>query len=131
MTRLPLISLVFILTGCASVTGDQTQAITVLAVCPGSAAPVKAECVLENNKDRKLITSPGTVAIARSFSDLTVQCNFPNAKGGRVVLSSKTDEKILGNLVAGGVIGAAVDVGTGAASNYPGRVVVLMDCSPK
>ncbi len=130
MTRLALILLAFVLTGCASVTGDQTQAITVLAVCPGSGAPVKAECVLENNNDRKLITSPGTVAVSRSFSDLTIRCNFPNAKGGRVVLSSKTDEKILGNLVAGGVIGAAVDVGTGAASNYPDRVVVLMDCSP-
>ena len=131
MPRLHLIFLVFVLTCCASVTSDQTQAITVLAVCPGSAAPVKAECVLENNKDRKLITSPGTVAVTRSFSDLTVLCNLPNTKGGRVVLSSKTDEKILGNLVAGGIIGAAVDVGTGAASNYPSRVTVLMDCSPK
>lgn len=129
MTRHLLIFIVFLLTGCASITGDQTQAITVLAVCAGSAAPVKAECVLENNSDRKIITSPGTVAIARSFSDLIIQCNYANSKVGRVILSSKTDEKILGNLVAGGIIGAAIDVGTGAASNYPSRVTVLMNCS--
>lgn len=130
MSRLPVFLLFIVLNGCASITGDQTQPITVFAVCAGSAAPVGAECVLENDKDRKTIISPGTVAVARSFSDLTIQCNYGNSKRGRVVLSSKSDEKILGNLVAGGIIGAAIDVGTGAAFNYPSRTTVLMDCSP-
>jgi hypothetical protein len=123
----PLIASV--LTGCASITGDHTQPITVLAVCAGSAAPVEASCILENDKARKSVTSPGTVAIARSFVDLTVQCTFGNSKTARVVLTPTGDEKILGNLVAGGIIGAFVDAGTGAAFNYPSRVTVLMDCS--
>ena len=129
MFRLYLFLISLFLAGCASVVGDLTQPITVFAVCAGSAAPVEAGCVLENDKARKSITSPGTVAIARSNSDLTIQCALGNSKRGRVVLSSTGDEKILGNLVAGGVIGAVVDVGTGAAFNYPSRVTVLLDCS--
>jgi len=128
MRRVLLSLLVVSLSGCASITGDQTQPITVFAVCAGSAAPVEAECVLENDKARKIITSPGTVAISRSFADLSIQCKYGNSKRGRAVLSSKSDEKILGNIVAGGVIGAVVDVGTGAAFNYPSRVTVLMEC---
>jgi ABC-type Fe3+-hydroxamate transport system substrate-binding protein len=131
MTKPLLAILVVLLNGCASITGDQTQPITIFAVCAGSAAPVAAECILENDKSRKIIVSPGTVAVKRSFSDLTVQCVFENSKTGRVILSSKSDEKILGNIVAGGVIGAAVDVGTGAAFNYPNRATVLMDCAKK
>ena len=129
MFRLSLLLVLSFLSGCASIVGDHTQPISVFAVCAGSAAPVEAGCVLENDKSRKSITSPSTGAIARSNSDLTIQCTLGNSKRGRVVLSSKGDEKILGNLVAGGIVGAFVDVGTGAAFNYPNRVTVLMDCS--
>ena len=129
MFRLYLFLISLFLAGCASVVGDLTQPITVFAVCAGSAAPVEAGCVLENDKARKSITSPGTVAIARSNSDLTIQCTLGKSKSGRVVLSSTGDEKILGNLVAGGILGVVVDVGTGAAFNYPSRVTVLLDCS--
>lgn len=129
MYRLYLLLVLSFLSGCASIAGDHTQPISVFAVCAGSAAPVEAGCVLENDKTRKSMTSPGTVAIPRSGSDLTIQCTLGNSKRARVVLSSKGDEKILGNLVVGGVIGAVVDVGTGAAFNYPSRATVLMDCS--
>jgi ABC-type Fe3+-hydroxamate transport system substrate-binding protein len=129
MVRLYLFLVLLCLSGCASITGHQTQPVTVFAVCAGSAAPVEAGCVLENDKGRKVVTSPGTVAIERSFSDLSVQCTVGKSKPGRVVLSSKSDGKILGNILAGGLVGAAVDVGTGAAFNYPSRVTILLDCA--
>lgn len=118
-----------LVSGCATINADYTQPITVLAVCAGSSRPVEAECVLYNDKSRKIISSPGTVAIARSSSELHVQCSRHGAKNARAVLNSTGDEKILGNLVVGGVVGALVDAGTGAAFNYPNRVTVLMDCS--
>lgn len=116
------------LTGCASVIGDSTQPITVIAVCAGSAAPVAADCVLQNSSDYKKITSPGTVSITRSHSDLSVTCTRAGDVKSTVILESKSDEKVLGNLVAGGIIGIIVDAGTGAAFNYPSRTTVLLNC---
>lgn len=130
MPRLFFVIFVLLLGGCASITGDHTQPVSVFAVCAGSAAPVKADCVLENDKGRKLITSPGTVAVPRSTSDLTIQCMFGTSTSNSVVVTSKSDGRMLGNIVAGGFVGAAVDAGTGAAFNYPSSVTVLIDCFP-
>lgn len=122
------LALIAILSGCATITADYTQPIMVLAVCAGSARPVAAECVLKNNKGQRVITSPGTVAVPRDSSELMVQCTRRGEKHANAALNSSLDEKILGNFVISG-IGAVVDLGTGAAFNYPSKITVLMDCT--
>jgi len=129
MRLLLAVTVLGLLSGCATIHSDPTQPITILAVCAGSSKPVEAECILYNDKGRKLITSPGTVAVPRSWSDLHIECRRQDAKKATAVLSSSGDGKILGNLIVGGLIGAAADAGSGAAFNYPNRVTVLMDCS--
>lgn len=89
--------------------------------------PVKgAECKLTNDSGAWFIPStPGTVTIDRCYGDLTVQCNKGDYTGSTSV-QSKTKAMAFGNIVAGGIIGGAVDAGTGAAYDYPTSIMVPM-----
>jgi len=116
------------LSACAAINADSTQPITVLAVCAGSNTPVKAECTLRNDEGIKKINSPGVVSVRRSSSNLNISCIKENKSSGKSGLESKADEKILGNILVGGIIGAVVDLGSGAAFDYPSTVRVLLNC---
>lgn len=47
-------------------------------------------------------------------------------KAGVVTVKSSTKGMTFGNLIAGGVVGAAVDARTGSAYDYPGLIHVDM-----
>ena len=70
------------------------------------------------------MTTPGSVIVNRSYGDLTVNCTHENQQPGAVVVSSSTKAMAFGNILFGGVVGAAVDVGTGAAYDYPTLISV-------
>ena len=57
------------------------------------------------------------------MSDLTAVCKLDDMSGTAVVESS-TKSLAFGNILAGGVIGAAVDMGTGSAYDYPSLITV-------
>ena len=111
--------------GCASITGSDAQSITVTAVCDSSTVVRGAVCSVANDKGQWVVESPGTVVIQKSFGDLTISCHHFNASGS-VILSSSSNANMWGNLLAGGFIGAIVDVDGGAGFNYQPLVTVKM-----
>lgn len=116
--------------GCASVTGSNSQSLTVTAICESSKVIKGAFCTLMNDKGQWFIETPGSVLVQKSFGDLTINCKYGESVG-IAVLKSSGNVNIWGNALAGGVIGAAVDSSTGAGFNYQPMVTVQLTGSCK
>ena len=114
------------LSGCASIVGGQNQPLSVAT--PGCA---KAVCELQNDKGKWYVPStPGTVTVRRSYSDLQVNCTMDNFTPSTASVKSSTKGMAFGNILFGGVIGAGVDMASGAAYDYPNEITIPMNCSP-
>ncbi len=68
-------------------------------------------------------STPGSVVVNRSYSDLNIICKKAS-KSGNSTVKSTTKGMAFGNIIAGGTIGAGVDVHTGAAYDYPASISV-------
>jgi len=112
-------------TGCASIVGGTSQVVSVETNAAGRSAP-GARCALSNPKGEYFVTTPGTVTINRAYDDLIVRCDLAGVGQGSTSVKSTTKAMAFGNLVFGGVIGAAVDIGSGAAYEYPVMITVEM-----
>ena len=127
MRILLLLSLlpVILLSGCASIVNGQTQVLSVKTILKGEDVD-KCACALVNNKGTWFITSPGTVSVHRSYQDLQVSCKKDGLPTGMMAVKSSTKGMAFGNILFGGIIGAGVDAGTGAAYDYPTLITVAM-----
>ena len=107
------------LSACASMTTGQNQPVSVTTF------PVTgASCKLVNDKGTWHVPStPPSVVINRAHGDLAVTYN-KNELNGSTVVKSKVKGMAFGNILAGGIIGAAVDAGTASAYDYPSEITV-------
>jgi hypothetical protein len=64
--------------------------------------------------------------VRRSYSDMNVRCEKDPLPPGQLIVKSGTKAMAFGNAIFGGLIGAGVDVATGAAYDYPSLITVLM-----
>ena len=120
-----ILAVSLVLTGCASIVNGSNQVLSVET--RNSAGPViGANCKLENPKGVYYVTTPGTVSVNRAYDELNVKCEKAQEQPGLASVKSNTKAMAFGNIIFGGVIGAAVDVGTGAAYDYPMLITVLM-----
>jgi S1-C subfamily serine protease len=117
---------ILLLQGCASIVSGTNQVVSVdTPGCPASA------CELTNDKGKWYVsTTPGTTTVSRAYGSLTAVC-----KNGDVTatasFNSTTKGMAFGNILFGGVIGAGVDMSSGAAYDYPNTMSVPMVCAPK
>lgn len=114
-----------LLTGCASIVNGQNQSVSVVTRNQGAEVQ-GAKCSLTNDKGVWYLSSPGSVAVHRSFGDLAVSCAMTGLPDGTAAVKSSTTSAVFGNILVGGVIGAGIDVATGAAYNYPNLIPVAM-----
>ena len=112
-----------LLSGCASIVSGTNQSVTVDT--PGCAA---ASCRLTNDKGEWAVTTPGSVVVNRAYGPLTIVCSKDGFASATATVTSTTKAMAFGNILFGGVIGAGVDIGTGAAYDYPTSIVVPMTC---
>ena len=120
-----LLALVAVLPGCASIVGGSDQTVSIRAV--NDTEDVSgAMCELVSNKGTWFVTTPGTVPITRGYDPLTITCKKADMEPGIVTVGSTTKGMAFGNILLGGIIGAAVDMGTGAAYEYPPLITVFM-----
>lgn len=111
------------LSGCASIVDGSTQSLSVKTVA-GGADITGAQCALTNNKGTWYVTTPGTVAVHRSYDPLNVKRDRDGYASNTVSSDSSTKGIAFGNILLGGIIGAGVDMSTGAAYDYPNPIVV-------
>lgn len=113
------------LTGCASIVNGQNQPVSVETRTEAGTV-AGANCKLSNGKGTWFVTTPGSTTVQRSYEDLAVHCTKDPHEPGIASVKSSTKPMAFGNIIFGGVIGAAVDAGTGAAYDYPSLITVLM-----
>jgi hypothetical protein len=121
---LALLSLI-LLSGCASIVDGTQQSLSVKTVSSQGDVP-GALCELDSNKGTWFVTTPGTVTVHRSYDALNLKCTKNGYQPGILAAQSATKGMAAGNLLFGGVIGAGVDMGTGAAYDYPDLITVPM-----
>lgn len=113
------------LTGCASIIHGQNQSLSVATRDDQGELP-GVVCKLSNNKGAWFVTTPGSVVVQRSFEDLSLRCEKELFEPGVASAKSSTKGMAFGNILVGGIIGAGVDISTGAAYDYPTLITVAM-----
>ncbi len=115
-----------LLGGCASIVDGNSQSLSVKTLDKSEREFVGARCSLTNDKGVWYLVAPGSVTVHRSYADLVVECQAPEQEPGSTRANSTTKGMAFGNVLLGGVIGAGVDVATGAAYDYPQLITVTM-----
>ncbi len=111
--------------GCASIVNGQNQSVSI-ETRDDTGVVTGANCKLSNNKGTWYVTSPGSTIVQRSYEDLGVRCEKEPLEPGIASVKSATKAMAFGNIIFGGVIGAGVDIATGAAYDYPTLITVLL-----
>lgn len=107
------------LSGCASIVNGQNQSVSI-----NTFPETGATCQATNDDGTWFVpATPASVMVNRSGSDLTILCN-KGKLSGTAVAASHTKAMAFGNIIFGGIIGAAIDAGNGAAFDYPTLVNV-------
>ncbi len=110
-------------TGCSTVINGTTQSLSVQTTPENG-----ANCALTNDKGQWYVSStPGSVVVHRSNNPLTVQCQKNGYKTTNQAVKSYAKGMLAGNIIAGGVVGAGVDLADGAAFGYPPVITVPME----
>lgn len=125
-TLVLLLSATMLGTGCASIVSGTNQSVSLETRSKEGQAVMGANCKLSNNKGTWYVTSPGSVVVNRSYEDLLIDCEKENQEPGLASVKSSTKGMAFGNILFGGVIGAGVDIASGAAYDYPTNITVLM-----
>jgi hypothetical protein len=110
------------LTGCATLTTGNSQSITI------ATKPQGATCTL--NRDGKVVAvvnpTPGTVNIDKSKNDISIVCTKEGFQDETAACNSNFQGMTFGNILFGGLIGLAVDAGSGAMHKYPSELTILL-----
>ncbi len=113
---------VFILSGCASVLEDSRQVVSVRAVCGAQSMP--AVCVAENSRGRWSFTAPRDIVVSKDLYALRVTCRSVLVEPHTVQVPAVVQGAVAGNVLLGGLVGAAIDLGSGRGLAYPSQVDV-------
>lgn len=114
-----------LVTGCASITGSRNQPISVTTTHEGK--PVTgASCTLVNDKGTFYVNTPGSVVVLKAYGDMSATCKKEESHVGVGTFQSASEGATWGNIVAGGLIGYAIDAGTGAGFSYPPTLNIEM-----
>lgn len=111
-----------LLAACASIIEGSTDHISVITT-----PSVNASCTLTNERGSFSTPSGAQATVKKSRTDLDVRCvDKRSGLKGKSKVESDVEAWAFGNLIFGGLIGLTTDWITGAAYNYPDRVLVSM-----
>ena len=120
----PLVAVVLaitaLLSGCASLLEEDTQEVNVRFMC--AEKHLVATCDLKNDKGRWRISTPGKATIISDTSLLEISCKAPFIPSFTVSARPMPSMGMLGNLLFGGVVGAAIDVYNKSGMKYPENI---------
>lgn len=106
-----------LLTGCASLLSEDVQELRVTLLC--RQRPVAVSCTAINDLGRWQFSSPGTVLVLNDTSTLDITCRGGSTPRFTVSVPPMPSWTMAGNLLAGGLVGAAVDAYSGVGMKYP------------
>jgi hypothetical protein len=115
----------FVLAACATITKGTTQIVAIDT--PGVPA---AACTISTQSGPQIVTTPGTVSLAKGSSSLPIQCTKECYVTASSIIPSNAEAMSAGNVIFGGVIGLGVDAVSGAMNKYPDQVTVALSPDP-
>ncbi len=124
MTRLRLASLVLAatsLTACAEIVdtwGPSTRIQT---------EPAVARCNFDGTGLQRVVVTPIRVVLPKAASPVTISCSAQGYHSSKHVLVTTIDNSVAANLLFGSSIGMAVDIMSGAAEQYPSRILIHLE----
>lgn len=113
-----------ILPACASIVEGSSQKINI-----STNPPAQVRCNASNSRGSAATSTPGVLEVKRSKSDLTIRCES-DEYAGQLSDSSNIESWAFGNLLLGGIIGGAIDAGTGALFTYNDAITVPLTPKP-
>ena len=120
----PLVAVVLavtaLLSGCASLLEEDTQEVNVRFMC--AEKHLVATCDLKNDKGRWRLSTPGKATVINDASLLEISCKAPFIPSFTVSVMPMPSMGMLGNLLFGGVVGAAVDLNNNSGMKYPENI---------
>ena len=119
-------ALVALGSGCATITGSETQSIMVASRDQSGAAVANAQCTLESPRGKWSVVTPASVTVVRSPDDIQVECRKDGMAPGLAKLVSRAHGGMFGNIIFGGGIGALIDHGKGTGYEYPNVATIVM-----
>ena len=107
---------------CASVTSGTSQTLGLDTVPPG------ADCTLTRNGMfvGRVNPTPGTVTVHRARDDITVACTLDGFQIGTFVNKAGLEGATFGNIIAGGLVGIAIDEASGANRKYDAAMRITL-----
>jgi hypothetical protein len=106
--------LAVVMAGCASITKGTNQSVSLdTPGAPGATCTLTSEAI-----GTKVVQTPVAMVLDKSQHNITVNCKkecFQDAVG---LIPTSTEAMAAGNVIAGGVVGLAVDAATGAMNKY-------------
>lgn len=123
------VGVVGLTSGCATITGTETQNISLQVMDTSGAAVADSECKLTNDKGNWRVKPPAITVVVRSAEDLLVQCDADGQPTGTLRAISRANAGMVGNIIFGGVVGAVIDHSKGTAYDYPSLLRVVFGTS--
>lgn len=108
--------------GCATVTSGTTQTITIETSPPG------ATCKLarEGETIGAVNPTPGSVTVGKDKDAIDISCDRDGFLSTSQTMTSSFEGWTLGNALIGGIIGIAIDAGSGAMNEYPSSIQITL-----
>lgn len=107
------------LAGCASITHGTEQTVKLETRTEAGEVVTQADCQMSNDKGTASAPSGVETKVRRSGGNLMVRCTHPNHPAAVGQAISRANVGMVGNIMIGGLIGVAVDAGTGGGFSYP------------
>jgi hypothetical protein len=122
LPKLLLAAAMLLLTGCASLLNDDTQEVSVRLKCKHK--PILATCFAENDKGRWVFSAPGYVRVKNDYSALSISCKGQYVERFTVSAPALPSMAMAGNVLIGGLVGAAVDMYNATGLKYPENIEI-------
>lgn len=119
------VSLLVLVSGCASITQSEMQRVSLTASHEGKALK-DTDCALTNDRGTWTVKAPGQVDVRKSGENLSVVCKKEGFVDGLLTAVSRAAGSMYGNIIFGGGIGALIDHNKGIGYDYPNNMPVQM-----
>lgn len=116
--------------GCASITKGTNQSVALdTPGVPGATCTLTSEAI-----GTKVVQTPVSMVLDKSQHNITVSCKKECYQDAVGLIPTSTETMAAGNVIAGGVVGLAVDAATGAMNKYNDSnqiaMIPIQGCKP-
>ena len=100
--------------------GDDFQEITVNTVC--NDRPVLARCTAQNENGKWVFRAPASITVQNATGNLEITCKVDFGPKFSVAVPALPSWTMAGNILVGGLIGAAYDTYSGSGLKHPENI---------